>query len=358
MKKILPLLITLLALSACKEEKEVAEIPLRPVKYEVVGSSESDMLRTYSAIAQAGDEIELSFRSSGIITELNVEVGDLVKKGDLIARLDNIQANLAYQQSITSVNGAQSTLNTARTNLDRIRTLFEKGSKSLREYESAKNEFDNAQAQFESAQKNQAIQATQVDYGFIYASADGTIVRKERELNENVSPGEVIAVLNAGDEINIRVGMPERVINDVSIGMKAEITFTAINDTLLGEVFEISPVLEESSATYPVKLAIDKENKNIRPGMAANVTFTFPGTENNDLPIIPVKAVGEDGDGNFVFLVNKGEDDEATVTKQYIEIGQLTPDGFEISKGLQNGQWIATAGLQTLLDNQKVRIAQ
>jgi membrane fusion protein, multidrug efflux system len=357
MKKVILTSFTLLLLFGCKSKEDPKSIPLRPVKYEIVGSSESAMVRTFSAIAQAGDEIELSFRSSGIITELNVEVGDVVNKGDLIARLDNIQANLSYQQSISNVNSAQSTLNTTRTNLTRIKTLYEKGSKSLRDYESAKNAFDNAKAQFESAMQNKGIEATQVSFGFIYASASGTIVRKDKELNENVRPGQLIAVLNAGDQLNIRVGLPESVINQVILNMKARISFSAIADTIEGRVFEISPVAESSSATYPVKLSIDNSNKNIRPGMAANVTFVFPNKNSNtNNPIIPVKAVGEDGKGNFVFLIEPEGEDQAKVIKQHVELGELTPDGFEVIKGLSKGQKIATAGLQTLLDNQKVRL--
>lgn len=358
MKKLLLLTLSAFLLISCKSNEEQEPSPLRPVKYEVVGSSESNIVRTFSAIAQAGDEIELSFRSSGIITELNVEVGDFVTKGALIARLDNIQANLSYQQSISSVNSAQSTLNTTRTNLDRIKILFEKGSKSLRDYESAKNSFDNAQAEYESALQNKGIQSTQVSYGFIYASADGTIVRKDRQLNENVAAGQVICVLNAGNEINVRVGLPESVINRVTIGMKTQISFSAIADTIQGTVFEISPVAELSSATYPVKLQIDNVNKNIRPGMAAKVTFEFPNeSTNNNFPIIPVKAVGEDGNGNFVFLVESEGENLGVVKKQYVDLGELTPDGFEVVKGLANGQQIATAGLQTLLDEQKVRLS-
>jgi membrane fusion protein, multidrug efflux system len=357
MKKAILTTFTLLLLFGCKSKEESKQISLRPVKYQIVGSSESATIRTFSAIAQAGDEIELSFRSSGIITELNVDVGDVVNKGDLIARLDNIQANLSYQQSISNVNGAQSTLNTAITNLARIKTLYEKGSKSLRDYESAKNTFDNAEAQYESAMQNKGIEATQVSFGFIYASAGGTIVRKEKELNENVRPGQLIAVLNAGDELNIQVGLPESVINQVTLDMKARITFSAIADTIDGKVFEISPVAESSSATYPVKLTIDNSYKDIRPGMAANVTFVFPNENSNtDIPIIPVKAVGEDGVGNFVFLIESEGEDQAKVIKQYVDLGELTPDGFEVVKGLSNGQKIATAGLQTLLDNQKVRL--
>ena len=134
----LSILALIINFSSCKEKVETKEEVLRPVKYEVVGTSDAQNVRTFSGTAKAGDEIELSFRSNGIITKLNAKVGQQVKKGDLIAKLDNVQANLAYEQSVSALNSAKSTMNTAKSNLDRIKSLYEKGSNSLSDYEQAK----------------------------------------------------------------------------------------------------------------------------------------------------------------------------------------------------------------------------
>jgi multidrug efflux pump subunit AcrA (membrane-fusion protein) len=130
--------IPLILLSGCGEEKKEKEEILRPVKYEVVGSSEASQIRIFSGVAKAGDEIDLSFRASGIVTKLNAVVGQKVKKGALIAKLDNVQANLAYEQSVAALNSASSAKNTAKSSLDRIKSLYEKGSNSLSDYENAK----------------------------------------------------------------------------------------------------------------------------------------------------------------------------------------------------------------------------
>ena len=354
--KIIAVLILLNSYS-CKETVEEKPEVLRPVKYEVVGTANALAARTFSGIAKAGDEIQLSFRTNGIITKYEVSTGDLVKKGDLIARLDNVQASLAYEQSVTAVNTAQSGMNTAKSSLDRVKSLYEKGSSSLSEYEQARNAYQSASDQYQSALRNKSIQQTQIEYGFIRAPKDGTIVQTFGAINETVSPGQVIAVLNAGNDINVSVGLPENIINKITMGMLAALSFSAIDgNTFQGTVIEISPVLDPNTVTYPVKIEINNLTDAVKSGMAASVLFELQQSEANNTLVIPLKSVGEDGEGNYVFLIESEDGETAIVKRQTIEIGPLTEAGFEVVSGLQAGDKIATAGLQSLLDGQKVRL--
>ncbi|WP_247666414.1 efflux RND transporter periplasmic adaptor subunit [Aquimarina sp. MMG015] len=358
-KRILLMVLTFLIFSACKDKEIIKEEVLRPVQYQVVGTSDTQNIRTFSGVTKAGDEIELSFRSTGIITTLDIKVGQKINKGDLIAKLDNVQANLAYEQSVSALNSAKSAMNTAKSSLDRIKSLYEKGSNSLSDYESAKNSYQSALDQYESAKRNKGIQQSQISYGYIKAPKTGIIAAKNSELNENVSAGQVIAILNAGDHTNVEVGLPENVINKVKLGMIPDISLSSLEDKKFnGTVIEIAPIVGEGSATYPVKIDITDPAKEIKPGMTASVTFNFSSDQDQSdaTLIIPVKAVGEDGEGNFVFLITAEDGSIAVVKKHRIEIGELTTNGFKIKKGLSEGQKIATAGLQTLLDGQKVKL--
>lgn len=349
----------LLLITSCKDKVVEKKEVIKPIKYQVVGTSDAQKIRTFSGTVKAGDEIELSFRTSGIITKLNVKVGQKVKKGDLIARLDNVQANLAYEQAKSAVNAAQSAMNTSKSNLARVKSLFEKGSNSLSDYENAKNSYQAALDQFETAKRNRSIQSSQIGYGIIRAPKSGIIASKNVDLNENVSSGKTIAVLNAGKEINIVVGLPENTINKVKLGMLTTIEFSSIgNKNLKGKIIEIAPIIDVNSSTYPVKMEIINATDAIKPGMTSNVTFNF-GEENkakNKTLVIPVKSVGEDGEGNYVFLVESTDGKLGTVKKHTIKIGELTEAGFEIKSGLNAGDKIATAGLQSLLDGQKVKL--
>ena len=357
--KLFTLLFASSFLFACQPKEEKEEEVLRPVRYQVVGKSDSQNQRSFNGVAVASEETELSFRSSGVITEIDAKVGKVVKKGELIAKLDNVQAKLAYEQSISSLNSAKSSMTTAKSSLDRSRKLYEKGSASLSEYEKAKNNFQSASDQFESAKRNKGIQQSQIDYGYIYAPADGVIAVSNKEINENVSAGEVIAVLNSGEGIDVEIGLPESVINKVEIGMSAFVSFSTLElNGLEATVFEVAQILDATASTFPVKLNITNPASSIKPGMISKVTFNFGNSvaAGDNGITIPVKAVGEDGEGNFVLLIESTDDEIGTVKKQHVTLGDLNNEGFKVISGITEGQKIATSGLQTLLEGQKVSL--
>ncbi len=361
MTKILSIKIFLfiaLVFTACGGEEQVEEKALRPVVFQEVGFLGGADMRTFSGTAQTDKIVNLSFRSGGIITMFDMQLGQQVRQGELLARLDNVQARLAYEQSLSSLNSAASQMNTAKLNLDRIRSLYEKGSASLSDFENAKNSFKTAEASHESAQRSVDIQREQVRYGFIYAPEGGTIASVNAEVDENVGAGQTVAVLNAGADMEISLGLPESVINRVSANDGVQVSFSSlVGASFEGTVTEVSPSLDPNNATYPIRVRIDNPSEGIKSGMTANVTFDF-STENlaSSTLVVPAKAVGEDGDGRFVFLIEEQGGAEGVVKKQAIEVGTLTPEGFEVTAGLSPGQKIATAGLQTLLNGQEVRL--
>jgi RND family efflux transporter MFP subunit len=344
---------------SCSEEQTPSKEIIRPVRYTVVGTQNDSKTKTFRGVATAGNEIELSFRNTGIVSKLNVKAGQRVKKGDLIAKLDNIQAQLSYQKAQSSLNSTKSSMKTAKSTLERSKILYEKGSYSLSEYENAKNSFQSALDTYESSMKTLEMEKDKIEYGFIYAPKNGIIASKNVNVNETVGSGQVIAVLNAGKELNIIVGLPGSLINKVSIGTQPKIAFSAIaNQHFTGNVIEISPIINSEQSTFPVKVDITNPSSEIKPGMIASVNFTFEQNikSTSNYVIVPVKSVGEDGNGNYVFIVESEDDKTGVVKKQTVKIGNLTNQGFEIITGIKEGQKIATAGLQTLLDGQKVRL--
>lgn len=346
-----------LLLLSCGAEEKKEETTLRPVKYMEIGFLGGAESRTFSGTARTDKIINLSFRNSGIITQFDLKLGQNVQKGQLLAKLDNVQSRLAYEQSITQLNSAASQVNTAKLSLNRIRTLYEKGSTSLSDFEAAKNSFRNAEESYKSAKRGVEIQQEQINYGYIYAPEDGTIASVSAEIDENVSPGQAVAVLNAGTDMEITLGIPESIINGVHPNMDVVVDFTSIGeDQFKGRVSEVAPSVDANTSTYPVKVIVTDPSDAIKSGMAANVTFDFGDYDSSDnVLVVPAHAVGEDSNGRFVFLV-EGEGQTAKVTKQGVQLGNLTAQGFEVTSGLSSGQRIAVAGLQTLLDGQEVRL--
>lgn len=352
------LLLAPLIVAACSQGAAEETAPLRPVLYEQVGIAGAAVERSFSGTAVTGRVVNLSFRSGGVVTVLDAVLGQTVSAGALVAELDNVATRLAYEQAVLSLNGAASQMNTAQLALDRTRALYESGTASLSDYENARNAFRTAEASHESALRSVQIQEEQVGYGSIHAPVSGTIAAVNVEIDENVQPGQVVAVLNAGAGLEIGLGLPEAVIAQATTGMTAEITFTAVPGAVFaGTVTEVSPSVDPATATYPVRVSIDAPTADIRSGMAATVALAFPPDESlAGAIVVPAKAVGEDDSGRFVFLVEDAGNGEGSVRKQPVDVGRLTAEGFEILSGLTAGQQVATAGLQTLLDGQRVRL--
>lgn len=349
-------IITGLFFSCGEQEKETKQF-LRPVKYEEVGYLGGEKIRTFSGTAQTDKIIGLSFRSSGIITIFDIRLGQEVKKGQLLSKLDNVQARLNYETAVSSKNSAESQMNTAKLSLNRTRSLFEKGSASLSDFEAAKNSYNTAQESFESAKRSVSIQQEQIRYGYLYAPENGIISSVEAEINENVRGGQNIATLNAGRDMEISLGIPESVINGVKKDDSVSVTFSSFQEkSYKGTVDKVSPAVDKNTATYPVIIKITNPTNEIKSGMSANVTFNFGDiNKDNRALVVPAYAVGEDTKGRFVFLIEE-KDKTAIVKKQYIDIGALTSYGFEVKSGISQGQKIATAGLQTLLNGQEIKL--
>ncbi|EAR01152.1 probable transport/efflux transmembrane protein [Maribacter sp. HTCC2170] len=343
---------------SCGDEKKEENKIVRPVSYQEVGYLGGEKSRTFSGTSKTDEVVNLTFRNGGIITTFDIKLGQKVKKRQLLAKLDNVQSRLNYENAVSSLNSAASQMNTAKSNLDRVRSLYEKGSSSLSDYESAKNSFLTAKASHESAKRTVDIQQDQIGYGYLYAPADGTIASVNAEINEFVSAGQNIAVLNVSGDMEISLGIPESVINNVIQEMPVQLTFSALGDkTFKGKVSEVAPSVDSNTSTYPVRVIIVDPIDDIKSGMATNVTFDFGNGDNKgNIVTVPAKSVGEDSEGNFVFIIESEDGKQGIAKKQQVTIGGLTSEGFEIKSGLSAGQKIATAGLQTLLNGQQVRL--
>ncbi|OHX64547.1 efflux RND transporter periplasmic adaptor subunit [Flammeovirga pacifica] len=342
--------------TSCKEEKQEAKNVFRIVRYTEVSYSDLDNAKSYSGKAVADQEMELSFRSSGIITEKNVKVGQNVKQGELLMKLDNIQAKLTYEQSVAALNTAKSEMYTAKSEFERGRKLYEQGNYTLSKYQSVMNAFENASNQYASAERKLAIDKEQVRNGYIYAPKDAVVAEVNANLNETVSSGQSVILLNAGNDLNVEVGVPENTINNIYVGMNSTLTFKSIEQTVSGKVIEVSPILDRENATFPVKIRLNDSSKKIHPGMLSDVKFDFEHIASEYNMVLPLSAIGEDAKGNFVYAIKPLEDSLGTVTKQYIKVGDLTDRGVVINSGVEVGQIIVTAGLQTLISGQTVKL--
>lgn len=351
-------IITALFLISCDKKEETSEEIIRPVRYQQVFLSGGEQTRTFSGVSKAGTEAKLSFRVGEVIDSLNVnKIGQKVKKGKLIASLDDSDARLNYEKALSALRNAETQKENAKSNLDRVKGLYENNNVSLSEYESAKDQYATANSSFKTEKNNVDLKKRELSYYKLYAPMDGIIVEVPVEKNEQVSPGQIVAVISSENDMEITVGMPEAFIPRVKSGDKVAVRFSSLPDRAFdGIVSEVSFAAGSESSTYPVIIKIQHTSDDIRPGMPADVTFRFISGEKQERLVVPANAVGEDNEGNFVFTVTETENSMAIVNKKKVTVGNLTREGFEISKGLQDGDLVVTAGIANLTEGMKVRL--
>jgi RND family efflux transporter MFP subunit len=155
----------------------------------------------------------------------------------------------------------------------------------------------------------------------------------------------------------VQVAVPEALISQIRTGSEVTVTFDAIpGETYPATVTEVGVASTGFATTFPVTVRLDREAAEIRPGMAAEVSFTFETLEPADRIVVPPVAVGEDRQGRFVFTVEPTTEGRGVAHRVPVTVGELTSAGLEILSGLQEGDLVITAGVSRIVDGQQVKL--
>ncbi len=374
---------SILSISCNSSEKVESTVnTVRPVKYIKVGEQQLIGHQDYTGLAKAHKEASLSFKVGGTINSVHVKVGDRVSKGQVLVALDATDYNVNYSQSLANIRSTQAQIesaqaqmesakanyNSALSNYKRFEKLYETNSISLSDFERAKSSYLGAQASYKAAQTQiEAAKAAkkssesvsqsasnQVSYTKLRAPFSGVISAIHYEPNELVGQGAPVLELYSEGKPDVEIGVPETVINRIGQNQKVKIHFNSISKEFEGHVYEIGYSL--SGSTYPVTVRLVESDERIRPGMPAGARFEFVESDDEKKSIlVPPSAIGQDGKGNFVYVIEKSGEGYRCV-KKIVTIGKLTDSGFEILSGVKHGELIASAGLNVLRNDMSVSL--
>ena len=365
----------LLLLTACggSEEEVAVETPVRAIRAASVTVDDGTSSQVFNGVAEAAGRTPLSFRVAGTVRSLPVNLGQRVRRGQLIATLDpadlqvqQSQATAQRQASQAQLESAQTQLIAARAAYDRTSRLYENNSVSLSQFEQVRSEFQSAQAQVEAAQSQLEASSAQlraagnqVAYTRLTAPFSGVITEKHVEENEFAGSGTAIVTLSTEEDPEVEVSVPEDVVGRLAAGQRVETTFSSIpGRTFTGTISEVA-YAAAGSPSYPVMVTINDETEAIRPGMAATVRFRFGAetAERDSLIVAPTASISEGPDGRFVFRLDAGDRNGQYVARRVpVTVGDYTDAGFVVRDGLSPGDLVATAGLKQLIDGMPVRL--
>jgi RND family efflux transporter MFP subunit len=347
-----------LFLLGCKQETKPQEKELiRPVMVEEVTLSDNHQARSFAGLAKSSDKEQLSFQVNGRIKTLGVQVGSQVRKGQVIAQLDNNDYSLRVSQAHASLQVANTQVNNAKAQYERIRNLYESDSVSRNDLDSSYAAYQISKATKTQAQEELKLATNQSNYTQLRVSKNGcAIAAIQAHENQNVAAGQAIVELECGDKLEIEVYIPETIIGFIKSGTKAKVKFSSLPDTFLNATVSEVGISTAGGITYPVILILEDKNEKLRAGMTADVFFSIQIQDDSTQLVVPFFSVAADQNGNFVYLFEATGARNGIVKRQPIKVGKTSPKGIIVLEGLSPGQKIITAGINQIHEGMKVKL--
>jgi RND family efflux transporter MFP subunit len=313
---------------------------------------------------RAQEQVEVNPRIGGRVDVVNVELGDAVRAGDLIAQLDDEELVQQLQQSAAAlevqlavVRQRELELRNQEVNLQRARGLHESGLMSSEELEQSQTRYDVAQAQLnlaraqkvqsEAGQRELQIRHDQMT---ITAPMDGFVGRRFVDPGAQVNASTPIVILVNLETLELVAAVPEREVAKVIEGAEGNVYVDALpGEVFTGRVARISPLLDPQTRTAQIEVVVPNTDSRLRAEMFARVELSLGS--NREALRVPRVALIVRGEASGVYLIR-----EETAHFTEIRTGLTEADWIEITEGLQAGDQVATMGANLLRDGDPVRV--
>lgn len=352
-KKVVTLLIVLF-LTACGKPEPVATDNVRPVRVFNVQNGAQQGVRTFPARLVAGDETELSFKRPGQLQQLLVREGEQVKKGQLIAELNNTDARLR-------VRDRQATFDLAQTQFQRFATLSQRNVIPRAELDVQRAARDSAQAALKIAQEEMSFMT-------LTAPFDGIIAQVHMRNFQVVAPGQAVVTLSSLDTLDVVFSIPESLFSNIDISNRKYQPVVRLNNLpnrqFTATYKEHTTNTSGGSLTYQMTFTMPRPaDLPMVSGMSGSVQINIGNLSANagqqSLIIVPVEAVFNPDTSQLnkahVWVI-KESDGKLHVEDREVQVGQLTATGIQITSGLKDGDRIVAAGTGELRPQQVVRV--
>jgi RND family efflux transporter MFP subunit len=332
---LLPLIIVGCTTGDENQKEEIKDTALT-VQTEKVVYYDGSYNLSYSGVVEARHNTPLSFSNSGLVTEIFVEEGQEVQKGDLLAKINSSNYDNMYQLALQKQQQAEDAYK-------RLKPMKENGTLTEIKWVEVETGLNQAKSATAIAKKN-------LDDCNLYAPKKGIIGKKNIITGVNVLQGiSAFDLLNI-NTVYIKIPVSESEINLFKKGEIANISIVATSQVLSGTIKEIGVSADLLSHTYPVKIEVQNEGHIIKPGMICSVTIPMKKTTKGVL--ISNKALQRDVDGKqFVYVVNK-----SSAKKKEVKTVALIAEKVLIKGDLKEGDEIIISGQDKLHDNSVIKV--
>lgn len=332
-KSILIAAATMAMLTACgkKEETQTEAVKELPkVETNVVTAREVPQINEYTATVEADNINNIAPASPNRIKSIAVEVGDHVRKGQTLVRLDPANSD---QLKIN--------LDQIKREYERAVRLLEIGGGTRQAVDQLKAQLDAAQSQYDNVLENTVL----------VSPINGVVTARNYDPGDMTGNLPVLTVGQLSPVVKVIVNVTESDLSKFRAGLPVTVTFDAFPDeNFEGKISRIYPTVDSSTRTFQTEIVITNRGERILPGMFARVSIDL-GSHNN--VVVPDRAiVKQTGSGNrYVYVYHNG-----TVSYERVELGRRLDDAYELLSGVNSGDTVIISGQTRLADGVKVEV--
>ncbi|MER9921983.1 efflux RND transporter periplasmic adaptor subunit [Mesorhizobium sp. M0048] len=345
------IVVAALGLAGCSQEKaEVTEI-IRPVKVVEIAKASDTRQLSYSGSVRARTEMNLGFRINGKITERLVDIGDRVKPGDVLARIDPTDYELSVRSAQASLDAADRQVETVELTRKRAEQLYAKNFAPKSQLEQATLAYNQAVATRDSARSQLAQAQNQVRYTDLKADKNGIVTAVAADVGQVVGSGTPVVTVAIDGEKEVLIAVPETDIAEFKPGKTVKAGFWSDEAlTLDGKVREVAGSADPQSRTFAVRVSLPNDPR-VLLGMTASIEAAADNRQ--QLVSIPLAALAQKDSQSIVWTVDRNG---GTVHAHPVKVAAFTPDGVSVADGLKPGDVVVAAGTQFMTENLKVKL--
>lgn len=308
------------------------------IPVEMASAKRGSISAFYSTTAtlEAEEEATVVAKVGGIVNEIHVEEGDIIRAGQAMAHLEDEQLTIEAAR-------AKATMDRLYNDFQRNKELFDRELVSANQFENAKFEYESQKADYELAQ-------LRIEHAEIKAPIEGVVSERMIKKGNMVNTDQQLFQITDFDPLLAVLHVPEHEMSKLKQGQQTIIQADAVpNQEFTGEVLRISPVVNPETGTFKVTVAVNNASQQLKPGMFGRIRIVYD-TRDNTL-LIPKEAVLTEDGRSSVYVIN-----DQIVFRRPVETGYLNGSLIEIISGLQDGDRVVTIGQSSLQDSTLVQI--
>lgn len=347
----LPLVAAALALqlAACSKTAPVGD-DVRPVRVTTVMPSQGSAIAEFAGEVRPRVETRAGFQVAGRVTQRQVEIGQQVKAGQVLATVDPQDYRLAAQAAQAGLTAAQVDRDQQRADYRRFEELKAKGFISQADLDRRKAALDAAEARYTQAAASSRASGNQAEYASLRAPHDAVVTGLDAEVGQVVAAGQSVVRLARSGEKEVALGIPEQQLALVAPGKEVEVRLWAGGAPIKARVREVSPAADPATRTYPARVSLIAPPREVALGMTASVAITSAVRE---AILLPLPAILVEGGAPQVWVFDPAS---STVARRPIKVGGVAGNEIIVAEGLKPGETVVTAGVHLLKDGQKVKL--